>query len=648
MKPAKEFVYPLLLIFIVFMIYGNTIGNQTAHDDYLVITESIKKGFGGIKEIIKNKEANSADYIVPIYRPVRQLFTAITVGIFGYSYKNLHLLNISIFSLVVLLVYNWLRKLLPQYNAFYIFLICLVFATHTIHVEVVANIKSLDVALAGLFGIMGLWSTQKYIESKQKIYLLILLPLALLSILAKKDGLLYFGLIPFLFLFQSNRPINKIDIQILKKNILYLFLFLIGLSTILLAYKKISPKTDKILIENKIYAGNQYYYIEDQMDLFATKLWVGILQIKNLITPHNLFYNWAYKTIDTIHPLSLEFIVSLVTFISLAIISIKLTIAKSKLGLFLLCFLICLLPYLQILKLGPDTAADRFLFASSIFYAITIVLLCAAIFKIDLQSNFPIQKTNGRLFLAIVLGYSVYLSSLTINRNKIWENNTTLYTADIKKLPNNSIANYLYAQATYAEAVKANKLQDELPKIKKHLDITLAMTPQFIPAQQFATLLISKTSDSGNAISKLDSLISSNSKDGRLYYSKAILEIENNDWINAEQNLIQSLKMGYNPVDVLDQLFVIAYNQNDLSKAKKWKAELKAMDNTSLIPELMEAKIYSIEGKIEEAIALFNKVLKKDPTHKKNIVDFAGYLLKRGNQYEADLILQNIKADKIN
>lgn len=153
--------------------YGPTIGFDFALDDTLVITQNqfTQKGLRGIPEILshdtftgffgedKNLVAGGR------YRPLSLVFFALEKSVAGEAWMH-HLINVVLFVLTVLLVFEFLRTALarlfpPDQVNWIASLAALLFAVHPIHTEVVANIKSRDELLAFLLGLAALWISWK-------------------------------------------------------------------------------------------------------------------------------------------------------------------------------------------------------------------------------------------------------------------------------------------------------------------------------------------------------------------------------------------------------------------------------------------------------------------------------------------------------
>ena len=120
---SKINIYILIFLF-AFAFYGNTVFNDYALDDAIVITQNdyTLKGISGIKDIFSTELFTGffkvkKDLVVGgRYRPLSLATFAIEVEIFGQNPYISHFINVCLFALIGLLLYEVLSKLLIKYN----------------------------------------------------------------------------------------------------------------------------------------------------------------------------------------------------------------------------------------------------------------------------------------------------------------------------------------------------------------------------------------------------------------------------------------------------------------------------------------------------------------------------------------------------
>jgi 4-amino-4-deoxy-L-arabinose transferase-like glycosyltransferase len=99
-----------------FGLYANTLLNGYALDDHLVTTSAhpqISKGLEAIPEIFATHYVSWNDYNVD-YRPLVKAIFAIEYQLFGESPKVGHLINVLLYGLTCVLLFQVLIKLFPD------------------------------------------------------------------------------------------------------------------------------------------------------------------------------------------------------------------------------------------------------------------------------------------------------------------------------------------------------------------------------------------------------------------------------------------------------------------------------------------------------------------------------------------------------
>lgn len=162
-----------LLALLSVLLYANTLGHGYVQDDAIAITENefTTRGIQGIPDIWRYDtfrgffKEEGKDQLVTggRYRPLSLTFFALERSLFGPSPLAGHIFNVLTYGVLVLLLFAWLRHLLPA-SRFGIAALAgaVLFAAHPIHTEVVANIKGRDEILALLLAVLaGYFFTKK-------------------------------------------------------------------------------------------------------------------------------------------------------------------------------------------------------------------------------------------------------------------------------------------------------------------------------------------------------------------------------------------------------------------------------------------------------------------------------------------------------
>jgi len=204
-KQNNSFFLSFFLFAFTFLLYSNTINNGYNLDDELVTNNHAltSKGFKAIPEILSSPYYSDMGTSYE-YRPMVLISFAIEHQLFGENPTTSHLINVLLYSISVLLLFIFLKKLFASYNVYLVFVVVLIFAVHPLHTEVVASIKSRDELLAFLFGILS-WNMALAYVNKNRMYLFVLTFLMFaLGMLSKISIIPLAFIVPLSLLFFSN------------------------------------------------------------------------------------------------------------------------------------------------------------------------------------------------------------------------------------------------------------------------------------------------------------------------------------------------------------------------------------------------------------------------------------------------------------
>ena len=193
-------IYSWLILALCILLYANTIQNGYVLDDKAAITQNtlVKKGISSIPELFKtsywygltgyNDDA--------AYRPVSLIMFAAEWQLFPDNPHISHLVNILIYGLICVLLFELLIGLFPSWPMILKLIAVLLFAAHPVHTEVVANIKSRDELMALLFSIYAFLLALKF-SKEGRLVNLILIPVALiLAMFSKESAFTMVALLP--------------------------------------------------------------------------------------------------------------------------------------------------------------------------------------------------------------------------------------------------------------------------------------------------------------------------------------------------------------------------------------------------------------------------------------------------------------------
>jgi tetratricopeptide (TPR) repeat protein len=481
------YLQSLLILFLAFAAYWNTLENKYALDDYVAIVQNkyTQKGFAGIKDLLLNDSlkgylGEGSEFDSRYYRPLSYVTFAIEIGLWKEkALPKSHFINVLLLGLTGLLILWLLSKhLFPERKQIGL-LAAILFVLHPIHTETIANLKGRDEALTFFFMLLSLLAVLTYLEKKNALWLLGAASSFFLAMLSKENGINFIGILPLVLL-----TFNKAS---LKKNAALTSIFIgVAVLFLLLRYKIIgfslaNPSED--------YIGN-FYYAASFHEKLATIFWVLGRYLKMLIFPYPLSWHYYYKEIyyqTFANPLALiSFLLHLGLGIGALFFILK-NAVKQKLGSvspYLKGVAFCVLFYLISIFLISNLVVniggyvgERFLYQAS--FAVVLGVALGAVAFLEKFATRLVRAVSIYVFVAVGTLFFIQTSS----RCKDWKDNSTLFLADKDKCPN-SVMGTKAAALTYREM--GEKSQDPQEKEKyfqiseQYINHTLKIAPFLI------------------------------------------------------------------------------------------------------------------------------------------------------------------------
>ncbi|HOY32337.1 MAG TPA: tetratricopeptide repeat protein [Bacteroidales bacterium] len=497
------FVFALLL-------YADTLDLNYALDDSLVITQNTytQKGVSGIGEIFSNDAFvgffGEKKGLLPggRYRPLAQVMFAVEKELFGFNPFIGHLVNILLYALTCMLLYIILLRLFKNFTANHWFLsipfiASMLFAAHPLHTEVVANIKGRDEILSLLFSLLTAYITLQYMQNK-KLYLLIInFFLFLLAVLSKENALTFIALIPLILYVFINPRLKDYIFTLLPLLLAFLTYFIIRIGVTGAGIT--SARVTELL--------NDPFVGASLMQKYATILLTWLKYLWLLIFPHPLTHDYYPKQIPIIGFSDPRPLLSLAIFGFLLIFSF-IRIRKKNIFAFSILFFFISFSIVSNLVINIGTFMnERFMFTSLLGFTIIIAYLISVVLKKKINNSGTFRTTALIVFLVILTGYAVK----TVARNRVWMDDLTLFTTDVRVSSNSTKCN---TSAGGRLIEKADSTENDVQK-QKYLDQAekyLLKALEIYPQNSNALLLL------GNAYFKKKEYEKS-----RDYYLKCLL-----------------------------------------------------------------------------------------------------------------------------
>lgn len=607
----RKWIYAIIVV-LAFVLYGNSILNDYSVDDvYLTTNEYVQKGVEGIPYLLTHRFGITKLNIELDYRPITLITTALEYQFFKFNPHISHFINVLLYALVLIVLYQLLIIVfkLDVVNKWIPIIVVFFYAIHPTHTEVVDSIKNRDELFSLLFGILFLKNIYLYFTTNTKrVYFGIsAIVFFTLAILSKLTGILFLPIAILILLFY----------RLLKWNVInYLFILTVLSILVFIVWFNLSGMTrETYAYENSLIG------VTDLTIIIPTCFKIIFYHIKMLFFPFPLRYYYG----NNMFPLNSKFeftvIVSVLLHIGLFIIGIKKMMQKDILGLFILCYLVCVALYFNFPIPYTGMFSERALFVSSIWFVAGLTLLLNKIkFLIE-------NKTSNKILSFILLLLFVVYSFQTIQRNFYWKDIYTLTSRDMPHLENSINANYNYANLLYTKSkettdfVQSKEIAEDAAV---YYQKTLRLYPYY-PGYYFkyANLLRYQLEDKKNAIIQYKNTLALDKNDAGANFELGKIYFENNDFKTSYPYLIKAYNT--NPKDsiVLFYLGQNALKVGDLNSCYKINKEFLDLYPDIKYPYLNLGVYYSTILKDDSAVIYFEKGIAlgdRNPDLLKNMV----------------------------
>lgn len=457
-----------IIIFILsIVLYANTWQHGYVLDDTdLILNNSqVKQGTASILTIFTSKYRDGSQaFKNELYRPLSKSLLALEWQLAPANPFLGHVVNTFLYAIICLLVFRILSLIFREKSSL-AFLTTLLFATHPVHTEVVANIKSCDELLSLLNLLVSLLFFHKYKGQSKKNQLMLSLFFFTLSLFSKESAVAFVFIFPIFSYFTSTNTI-KIKAVIIESLpfLVPVFFFLLCRNAVLGDYE-VSRTIGKI--------DNYLISLPNGTLRLANALYLQIQYVRLFFFPFVLLSDYSLQSFPIVkltHPLVLSSLIILLILIR----HIRRKLSEKQVWLFgLLFFLISFSITSNIFFLIGTSFAERLLFTPSLGLCI---LLTGALSLLK-------EEKFGKIIFASVVILSVVFSVLTFIRNESWESNLSIMKADVSNNPKSARLHFNYAMALRNEIVdKKNSLaiqNNNLPLIEFHLKEALKIYPEY-------------------------------------------------------------------------------------------------------------------------------------------------------------------------
>lgn len=636
-------------------LYLQTVNYDYVLDDKIVITANqiTKKGFLGITEHITHDAMDgfwATQYGVDVedldkdalvsggrYRPLTLITHSIEYGLFGESPGISHLINAILYGITGILLLSIVQLLFKEQQKVWwktiAFWTAVLYLSHPLHVEVVANIKGRDEILSVLLGLLC-W---KYIlngfdKKETKLYVIGAV-LLFFSLASKETTICLVGLVPLSLYFFRNESL---------KALVPSFGFLLGSASIY------------VLFRTMMIGGNSGVEIQELMndpfllastgERIATLLLTFGAYLKLLVLPISLTHDYypfhlpfmeaSEHYPDMTHPVVL---LGLLILLGLLFLGVKGLKDKKPISFFILFFFGS---YILVSNLFFPLGVfmnDRFMYLPSIAFCMAIAYF---VVKILPPKNFKID--NG---IVVLGGVALVFSVLTILRNPVWKNDSTLSLNDVEVSSGSARAHMAAGDALLKQIGKEKneqKKQAQIQKCFKHLKKALEIHPAYFPPLD---LLAKLYYDAGDYVKSATFYAKCYERKGTRKFLQNIYFLGTK--LKEEQKIQEAIQtfekaLAFDPsyLEVYAELGEVygKYLQN-LPKAIEVLEKARSISIGNLDVNQKLAVAYAISGNPAKAIPLFEGVLKRKPADAVVLGNLAAAYSQLGDLEKANLYM---------
>lgn len=475
-----------LIFALAFLLYANTLTHGFVLDDAIVITDNMytQQGVKGIGGILSKDtffgffKVEGKETLVSggRYRPMTLALFALIYE-FSQSPFVFHLFTVLLFAFTCVVLYRVLLVLFvepggerPDSAYLTAWLASVLFASHPIHTEVVANIKGCDEILTLLGSLGAMYWTLKFWDSGRWKWSVAAGLSFLVACLSKENAAAFVVLIPLaLWIFRGGNSAGKSVLRY-SMPILVAFAIFFVLRGSILQWRFGGEPLE--LMNNPFLKleGNQWvkFTLSERLATIFYTLWK---YVQLLIVPHPLTHDYYPRQVPMMSLGNIWVLLSMVLYGFAGCQAVRGVLRRHPFAFGILLYLLPLGIVSNLVFPIGTNMGERFVFMPSVGFC----LLTALLF-----SYFYAKK--GRIAL-VIFGIVVLLFSLkTVLRNPVWESNEKLFFADAEVSSNsaklqNACGGVLFDRATKEK--DAEKQKEFCRKALPHLNQAIKIYPNY-------------------------------------------------------------------------------------------------------------------------------------------------------------------------
>ncbi|MGD1845434.1 MAG: tetratricopeptide repeat protein [Salibacteraceae bacterium] len=616
MSPWWIKYFPLVLLALSLLLYGNTFNHEFALDDDVVYlkNEHVQKGVDGLGDILSHGFLHGFTKTEDqSYRPLVLVSFALERQAFNNNPKALHIINVLWYFLCGWMVWLTMRVMLRKHHPIYPILIAVLFLAHPVHTEVVANIKGRDDLLHFFFFMSSLWLLFRYLSERKLTLLVWSLVCYFGALLCKEVAVTFVAIVPLAAYFFApaprqlpgeevqGAPVLQVEaVRAVKLMAPYVLVFVIYFVL------RASILSDVTFEEPMSILNNALAAAQSEADRIASVLWMQVEYLRLMVFPHPLSWDYSFNQVPLTSFGEMRGVAAVLVLLALGVFALLGLRKKDPVAFGILFYFITMSVVSNLFILIGATMAERFLFVPSVGFIMAIVVLGGRL----LGGKQAVERPQIKILVGVVAVLLVLMAAKTITRNADWKNNDTLYLASETTSANSS------------------RVQDALGAVYRLKGEKL---PPNDPAR--AGYFQKAIGYYGQSLKILDSNFGSWYNIGVCYFALGQVE-------KAENAYNQTLAHSPNHQSALNNLGVIHFNRRDYLQARTYFLRIIENNPVNLDGLLNLGATSENMGDYVNAETYYKQALEVNPNIKNALLGMARIYRARGDNKTADYYSQ--------
>lgn len=585
--PIRKSILIFVIVASCLCSYFNTLFADFVWDDsFYLIKNSYVKSFKFLPLFFTNDfghvHINKIDS--HYYRPLLAFSYMFNHSLWGKNPLGYHIVSLILHIAICILIFLFIKLLTGE--KFLAFVSSLLFAVHPIHTEAVSFISYGLSNISVVFFMASLILFIKHVRANNFLFYLFSLVCFLFSLLTMETTIS----LPLIIICIDYIFISKCNIRTLVKNLRSFHLgFFVVLGVYLLTRSYFIGWS---FIAGETQLGTNFISGTSPFWRIYTAIKIIVLYTKVLILPYNLMTDHIIFPANSLfEPVVIIGIATLSLFLYTSFKCIK---KYPIFSLSIFWFLIAILPLSNIFPL-KNIFSERSLYIPSIGFCMGIGFMFFWLLQKDIKTRLlNYKKSIVFVFILLVLA----LGRVTYERNKVWENDFTLWYDTVMKSPNSPRAHYNLGRVYF----NLNFLEEAI----EQYDLALMNGFQSAPSVKYGVL---------------------NAK-GQIYLRKGLTG-EAIESFKSAITILPHKELAYNNL-------ANAYSENRQYKEAE-EAALTALDKNPYLNDAYYtlAIIYRKSGMLDAAINSFKEYLKFRPDFPEVYLDIGYVYYEKGDFQEA-------------